>query len=104
MEINKTNKDAQQLTQIEFPTKWIWNNKNKVWTYRQNGHTIGRTFYFHSGSGELHYLKLLLNHQKGATSFESFRTVNDIVYPTNQMACYALGLLRDDKECDDSIK
>ena len=64
MEINKTNKDAQELTYIEFPTKWVWNNKNKIWTYRQNGHTIGRTFYIHPGSGELYYLKLLLNYQK----------------------------------------
>ena len=45
-----------------------------------------------------------MNHQKWATSFESLRTINDIVYPTNQMAYYALGLLGNDKEWDESIE
>ena len=30
--------------------------------------------------------------------------MNNIVYPTNQIACYALGLLGDDKEYDESIE
>ena len=53
MQINKTDEDARQLTYIEFPTKFVWNNKDKLWTHRQNGHTIGRTFYIHPNSCEL---------------------------------------------------
>ena len=71
---------------------------------RQNGHTIGRSFYIHPNSGELYYLILLLNHQKGLTSYESLQTVNNIIYPTNQTTCHALSLLGDDKEWDESIE
>ena len=72
MEINKTNEDTRQLTYTEFPIKFIWNNKNKIWTHRQNGHTIARTFYIHPSSGELYYLKLLLNHQKSSQVMNHF--------------------------------
>ena len=104
MEINKYDINARELTYTEFPIKYVWNNKYKYWSPRQMGHTIGRTFHVHPSSGELYYLKLLLNHQKGATSYEALRTVNDIIYPTNQTACYALGLLGDDREWDESIQ
>ena len=104
MEINKYDTNARELTYTEFPIKYVWNNKYKYWSPRQMGHTIGRTFHVHPSSGELYYLKLLLNHQKGATSYEALRTVNDIIYPTNQTACYALGLLGDDREWDESIQ
>ena len=86
-----------------FQKKWVWNNKDKIWTPRQIGHTIGRTYYIHPNSGDLYYLRLLLNHKKGATSFETLRTINNITYPTYQSACHALGLLGDDREWDDSI-
>ena len=98
MEINKSNDEAKKLSYIEFPNKWIWNNKQKIWTPRKIGHTIGRTFYVHPNSRELYYLRLLLNHKIGATSFQSLRTHNDVIYPTYQAMCYAFGLLGDDKE------
>jgi len=103
METNKHDINARDLTYIEFPTKYVWNTKYKYWSPRQIGHAIGRTFHVHPNSGELYYLKLLLNHQKGKISYEDLRTVNNIKYPTNQAACYALGLLGDDKEWDQSI-
>ena len=43
-------------------------------------------------------LRMLLNVIKGARSFEEIRTINNVVYPTFRSACYALGLLDDDKE------
>ena len=103
MTINKSNDEAKELTYIQFPKKWVWNNKDKIWTPRRFGHSIGRTYYIHPNSGELYYLRLLLNHKKGATSFESIRTINDITHPTFQSTCNALGLLGDDKEWNESI-
>ena len=44
MEINKINTDAKELTYAQFPKKWVWNNKDKIWTPRKTGHTIGRTY------------------------------------------------------------
>ncbi|XP_025703556.1 uncharacterized protein [Arachis hypogaea] len=43
-------------------------------------------------------MRLLLNVQRGCTSFRSIRTVNSIVYDTFQDACSAMGFLVDDNE------
>jgi ATP-dependent DNA helicase PIF1 len=44
------------------------------------------------------YLRILLHHVPGATSFTDIRTVNGIVCNTNQEACRQRGLLLDDNE------
>lgn len=54
--------------------------------------------YSHHSSGELWYLRLLLTKVRGATSFESLRTVNRIVFPTFHEACKEYGLMESDKE------
>ena len=82
MKINKSNIEARKLLYTEFLSKWVWNNKEKIWTLRQACHTIGRIYYIHPNSGELYYLRLLLNPQKGGTRYESLHTINNIVYPT----------------------
>ena len=99
----QTNDDAKKLSYIEFPNRWVWNNKDRIWIPRKNVHTIGRTFYIHPNSGELYYLRLLLNHKKGATSFESLCAYNDIIYPTYQEICHASGLLGDNREQNEPI-
>lgn len=48
--------------------------------------------------GERHFLRLLLNHIPGPTSFEFLRTYEGVVYPTFKQACLARGLLLDDNE------
>ena len=47
---------------------------------------------------------MLLNIVKGPTCFENIRTVNGVVHPTFKAACYALGLLDDDKEWHDCLQ
>ncbi|XP_024961148.1 uncharacterized protein LOC112501684 [Cynara cardunculus var. scolymus] len=49
-------------------------------------------------------LGILLNKVKGAKLFEGIRTVNGDIFPTFRCACYALGLLDDDKEYVDAIE
>ncbi|KAM4086627.1 hypothetical protein ACJW30_10G116900 [Castanea mollissima] len=46
---------------------------------------------------------MLLNIVKGPRNFEELRTINNVTYPTYKEACYALGLLDDDKEWHDSL-
>ncbi|RYG28298.1 MAG: DUF892 family protein, partial [Chitinophagaceae bacterium] len=29
--------EAKELTYIQFPKKWVWNNKDKVWIYKRRG-------------------------------------------------------------------
>ncbi|XP_057746430.1 uncharacterized protein LOC130965687 [Arachis stenosperma] len=53
---------------------------------------------FLGGSGEIYYLRLLLNFVRGPTSYEQIRTIDGVIYSTFRDACYAYGLLADDKE------
>ncbi|XP_074297902.1 uncharacterized protein LOC141628695 [Silene latifolia] len=49
-------------------------------------------------------MRVLLNHVKGPNFFEDIRTINDFVHPTFREACYALGLIGDDREYIAAIK
>ena len=53
---------------------------------------------------ERYYLRLILLHIKGATSFEYLRTFNGIIYPTYFEAAKALNLIQTEKEWDDCLK
>ena len=50
--------------------------------------------------GEKFYLRMMLSHVKGASSFEDLRTVNGTVYDTYKEAARAMGLLESDDEWD----
>lgn len=104
MRMNSEDMEAQQLTYSEFPTKYVWNNTKKLWTRRKSGRCVGRIYYVPPTTGEKYYLRMLLNIVRGSRSYEDIRTVNGVLYPTYKEACYALGLLEDDKEWDDCIK
>ncbi|XP_012853090.1 PREDICTED: uncharacterized protein LOC105972659 [Erythranthe guttata] len=71
---------------------------------RKIGFSIGRVTNVPSGRGEDYYLRLLLNFQRGCTCYDDLRKVEDHVYPTFKDACFALGLLDDDKEYIAGIK
>ncbi|XP_042027196.1 uncharacterized protein LOC121774371 [Salvia splendens] len=101
MEANKIYSGGRNLTYGEFPTKFVW--KTHHWQPRKQRFSIGRLFYVAPGSGDIYYLRCLLNIVKGATSYEDIRCVNGVQYDTFRDACYALGLLDDDKEYVDGI-
>ena len=44
------------------------------------------------------YLRLLLLHVRGATSYENLRTVDGIIYDSFSAACLVLKLIEDDEE------
>ena len=48
--------------------------------------------------GERYYLRTLLIHVKGATSFDDLKTINGYMCSTFKEACILLGLLKDDTE------
>ncbi|XP_071727890.1 uncharacterized protein [Rutidosis leptorrhynchoides] len=60
--------------------------------------SIGRISYIHPAYGEVFFLRMLLCHRKGCTSFADIRTVNQILHNTYRSACEAAGLLGDDRE------
>ncbi|GKD72870.1 putative DNA helicase Pif1-like protein, partial [Tanacetum coccineum] len=104
MECNKTNDLAKTLTYVEFPTKFVWKAEEKVWQERKRGYAIGRIHYVPPSIGEAYYLRVLLHKQKGPEDWDKIKEVNDIVHPTYRDACYAMGLLDDDREYIDAIE
>nr|XP_017187377.2 uncharacterized protein LOC108173217 [Malus domestica] len=65
-------------------------NHNKV---------IGRIYAVSHDEGEKFYLRILLNHVKGPTSFTNLRTINGVLHPTYKQAAQQRLL-----EIDDSIR
>ncbi|XP_012832537.1 PREDICTED: uncharacterized protein LOC105953423 [Erythranthe guttata] len=95
---NKLYPEARNLRYGEFPQKFVYKEKARCWMPRKIGFSIARVTNVPSGRGEDYYLRLLLNFQRGCTCYDDLRKVEDHVYPTFKDACFALGLLDDDKE------
>ena len=97
---NLYNTDGRHLTYLNFPKEFVWHKDGKYWQRRRRAivASIGRLAYVHPSAGDAFYLRLLLCHQKGSTSFQHIRTVDEVVYATNRSACEAMGLLGGDQE------
>lgn len=96
--------EARLLTYAEMPTRFIYDSKAKVWNRRKKGFAIGRLQHVSPSSGQLYYLRVLLNKIKGPRSYEEIKTVDGVVQASFEDACYKLGLLDDDKEYIEGLK
>ncbi|WP_160070466.1 hypothetical protein, partial [Sphingobacterium bovisgrunnientis] len=76
--MNSTNEKAKTLLYRDFPIHFIWDAQSKIWSPRKSRDVIGRIITANPCEGERYYLRLLLNHIRGSTSFESLKTVNDV--------------------------
>ncbi|XP_024009318.1 uncharacterized protein LOC112084420 [Eutrema salsugineum] len=103
MECNDMYELARTLTYAQFPTRFVWNNTKRIWTPRSRRVALGRITYVPIGAGEAYYLRLLLNLVKGPRSFDDIKTVNKVLHSSFKDACYAYGLLNDDKEYIEAI-
>ena len=65
---------------------------------------IGRLVYANPAEGERYYLRIMLNHVRGATSYENMRTWRGVTYATFRQACEAMGLVESDKKLDDCLR
>jgi len=101
---NKIYIEGKELTYSEFPSKFVWFAKEKEWKPRKKSYNIDRLTYIPPGFGDLYYLRILLTIQKCCIDYDSIKTIDGQFYETYQEACYALGLLTDDKEYIDAIK
>jgi len=96
--------EARTLTYPEFPSKWVWDQRDRRWSKRKQRHDkIGRLHYVHPLAGERYYLRMLLLIVKGATSYEHLRFHNRVYYHTFKEACKSCGLLSDDHEWYDAF-
>lgn len=99
-EANRTMPEARNYTYTEFPQCFTWKADAAKWKVRERGTVFGRLTDVHASAGETFFLRMLLMHKKGATSYKDLRMVNGTVYNTFKEACDALGLLKDDKQWD----
>ncbi|XP_021974979.1 uncharacterized protein LOC110870088 [Helianthus annuus] len=105
MNCNKVDEFARTLRYVQFPGYYIWNAKNRKWNRRKHPYgSIGRIHYVPPSLGDCYYLRILLNHIKGPTCFEDIKTVDGQVFQTFKDACFARGLLDDDKEYVNAVK
>nr|XP_051229754.1 ATP-dependent DNA helicase PIF1-like [Lolium perenne] len=99
---NENYPEARDLTYLDFPTGWVWNASQKVWTKRRQKRKIatriGRIYHVHPSTGELFFLRMLLLVATGATCFEDLRRYNGILHNSFKAACQARGLVGDDNE------
>ena len=101
---NKKYPEARELTYAEFPTKFVWKSGTREWVPRKRGFAIGGIAHIQPSGDELYFLRVLLNWVRGPTSYEDIKTVDGVLYDTYEDACYALGLMDDDKEFIEAIK
>jgi hypothetical protein len=98
MEANKKYPAARELTYGDFPTKFVWNQTQKIWKEHKSMFSIEWLYHAHPSSGERYYLRMLLNTIKGCTSYKDIKTAHGTKYSTFKEACRAFGFLDDDNE------
>ena len=98
-EANYLYPQASELLYHEMPEHFTWDNANRKWKPRQTRLSIGRMYNAWPSEGERFYLRLLLQHVKGALSFPDIRTLDTgEVCSSFREACLRRGLLEDDDE------
>lgn len=101
--MNKISDKTKKLIYEEFPKYFFWNQQDKIWTIwkkKKKGNIISRIVTVNSIDSERYYLRLLLNHIRGATSFQHLKNVNGIETSWFREAAQLHGLL----EGDDNIE
>ncbi|KAL7246824.1 hypothetical protein ACSBR2_001852 [Camellia fascicularis] len=100
---NSSSSHARQLLYCEFPEHYVWNNQSKHWKPRKKHRTIGRIVAANPLEGERYFLRILLIHIKGATSFTNLRTINGITYNSFREAVEKYGLLEKDNATEECL-
>eukprot|EP00171_Calliarthron_tuberculosum_P000216 IDg216t1 len=120
-ELNKKFADAKKIKYSDVPTYFTWQKKSAEWTPRKKlmiknskppkydferstDVVVGRMYTVSPREGERYYLRTLLLHKCGATSYEDLRTVNEAILLTFREACCEMGLLADDAEWSKCLK
>ena len=96
--------DPRRYRYDECPEHYTWIHKDRIWKHRQRGHAVGRIYFVSPRSGDLFFLRLLLNNVAGATSYEDLCTFQGVTHRKDdqtldfQAACRSRGLCDDDNE------
>ncbi|ONM22734.1 hypothetical protein ZEAMMB73_Zm00001d006074 [Zea mays] len=103
-EANKLYEEARGILYRDFPEWYTW-QQGKVWQRRKQnmGGQVGRIVSALPSEGERFYLRLLLNHVTGATSYVDLRTVDTDTLPSFHEAAQRRGLLEADNTIDECL-
>lgn len=104
LQANQEYAAARELTYGQFVSKFVYSKKDRVWTPRKRGFTIGRLIWVPPTTGELFHLRMMLTVVKGPRTYEEIRKVGEIQYQTFREACFAMGFLEDDREFIGAIR
>ncbi|XP_074299755.1 uncharacterized protein LOC141630914 [Silene latifolia] len=90
-------KDCPKLLYGEFNEHYRWDTGTRTWEKRRNKViVIGRLVFVAPAEGERFFLRLLLLHIRGPTSFELLKTVNGYICATFQEAALRHRLLEEE--------
>ncbi|KAE8904956.1 hypothetical protein PF003_g11076 [Phytophthora fragariae] len=90
---------AKTMLYHDIPKQLSWDNKAKKWVRRSKYQAaIGRLIHVSPRDIERFYLRVLLCHRRGPTSFKDLQTVDGVVHPTFQKASMYAGFLENDQE------
>ncbi|XP_062208911.1 uncharacterized protein LOC133910581 [Phragmites australis] len=101
--MNLVDSKARKLLYKEFPEHFRWIKSDKRWQARVKRPQVGRIVYANPAEGERYYLRVLLNHVRGTTSYENLRTVHGKTCSTFREACEMIGLVETDRSLDECL-
>ncbi|XP_062233672.1 uncharacterized protein LOC133930909 [Phragmites australis] len=106
-EANRLHEHARGILYRDFSEWYTWQKgkKKKFWQrrVRETGGQVGRIVSAHPTEGERYYLRVLLNHVSGATSYDDLRMVDGEILPTFREAAERRGLIEADNTLDECL-
>jgi ATP-dependent DNA helicase PIF1 len=102
--LNSVDPEDNELTYIEIPEHYVYCEQSRQWKKRvYKTKTIGRLPILNIGHGEKWFLRFLLLHVKGASSFQALKILNRQLFTTYREGAEARGLLFSGKEFDAAL-
>lgn len=101
--LNRNNyimKNGRSVRSLRYQdiTEFFWFNKAHYLEERVNRTaSVARIYFAGIGQGDRYYLRLLLMHVRGPTSFDHLRTVDGVTYESYREAANQLGLTLNDQ-------
>jgi hypothetical protein len=101
--LNETDSSANQYLYTEIPEHYTFIRGKWSVRKRQGSKVIGRMYSVNVKDSERYFLRTILLHVPGATSFMDLMTVDRIRYPTFRESAKKRGLLLDDDVWDATL-
>jgi len=101
--MNEVDEIARTLLYRDFPIHFFWNTHKKIWSHKKKQIVIGRIVTVNPFEGDRYYLRVLLNHIRGCTSFQDLRTSYGVTVVTYREAAFLHGLLGGDNHCEECL-